>query len=78
MTGLAQHPQVAARIIVKHYRQVRVAFVVFFNCFDHCCFARQRQIKDIATRTRFQTNTIALFEFDIANPDDIQDRLVFK
>src|SRR6476620_436282 len=35
MAGLTQHSQIAPRIIVKHYRQVGLPFIVLFDCFNH-------------------------------------------
>ena len=78
MAGLAQETEVTTRIVVHDHGKMRVAFLVFFDRFNHRNFAGECEIEDVAACARFQTHTIALPDLDAVNGHHVEQRFIFQ
>lgn len=78
MPWLSQHSQITAWIIFKDDGEMHTVFVVLLDGFDDGDLSGEREVKDVATGAWPQANAITNLEFDPADRDLLNRRLLFQ
>src|SRR5580698_2562430 len=78
MSGLAEHAQILAGILVQHHGQMQLTFIILLDGLDDRNLSGQREIEDIATRAGTQPDTRPLLHLDARNGDALRRSFFLK
>src|SRR5271156_4598028 len=78
MARLAQHSDIAPRIIIDNHGHVRLPLVVLFDRFDGRYLSREGDVEHIAALPWAQTDAVPRFDFDAVDHHGHQRWLIFE
>ena len=67
VTWLPQEAQIASRIVIQHYADMTLAFIVLLDALDQGDLSSEGNVEHIAALPRAQTHAIADMQFDVTD-----------
>src|SRR5580692_11225938 len=78
VSGLTQKSQVPARIVFEYDGDLNLPFVILLDRLHDGDFTGEREVHHVCARFRVQAHAISELDFDAADIDRLERRLVFE
>ena len=72
MSGLAQQAEVATRVIVQHYADMLLAFIILLKSFDHGNLPGKRKVDDVSAFAGLKPDAISSLDLNSCDGDMVQ------